>query len=177
VYAHIGGLSINNSQIYGYLLSILTLSANRDWEDDVEVRESGCNPDEVDDIAEQLVFGEIAPKLKVIFGCGRREFLDSKIDEGGKRNDGKNLIEDWKKDKKTPVYVEDKKGLLELDPKANSHYLGLFDYSHCTYNLEVQEKQLQDEKPSLTEMMEKAIEILSQNENGYFLFVEGGRIE
>lgn len=151
--------------------------ANRDWEDDVEVLESKCDPNETDDIAEQLVHGEVGPKLKVVFGCGRREFLDRKQFPEGKRNDGKNLIEEWKKDKANPIYVADKKELLELDPKANSHYLGLFDASHCTYNLEVKEKNLQDTKPSITEMTEKAIEILSQNKNGYFLFVEGGRIE
>ena len=32
-------------------------------------------------------------------------------------------------------------------------------------------------EPSIAEMTAKAIEILSQNENGYFLMVEGGRID
>ena len=31
-------------------------------------------------------------------------------------------------------------------------------------------------EPSLTEMTEKAIRILQKNSNGFFLFVEGGRI-
>ena len=33
-----------------------------------------------------------------------------------------------------------------------------------------------DNEPSLTEMTEKAIEVLKKNENGFYLLVEGGRI-
>lgn len=32
-------------------------------------------------------------------------------------------------------------------------------------------------EPTLTKMVEKAIEVLSKNENGFFLFVESGRID
>jgi alkaline phosphatase len=33
------------------------------------------------------------------------------------------------------------------------------------------------DQPSIVEMTEKAIQILSRNPNGFFLFVEGGRID
>lgn len=53
----------------------------------------------MDDIAEQLVHGPVGKRLKVIFGGGRFNFVDSskKDDQGiyGKRTDGKNLINEW----------------------------------------------------------------------------------
>lgn len=34
-----------------------------------------------------------------------------------------------------------------------------------------------EHEPSLVEMTEKAIDMLSQNEKGYFILIEGGRID
>lgn len=74
-------------------------AAFRDWENNAEVLQSKCDDTLVDDIAEQMVHGEVAQQFKVILGCGRREFLDASItdEEGGLglRSDGKNLIEEW----------------------------------------------------------------------------------
>lgn len=53
----------------------------------------------IDDIAEQLVFGETGSKLNVIFGGGRQNFIDQSVRDEfgykGKRTDGKNLIKEW----------------------------------------------------------------------------------
>lgn len=46
--------------------------------------------------------------------------------------------------------------------------LGLFEPKDCRYELDRDPKM----DPSLTEMMEKAIQILSKNPKGFFLFVE-----
>lgn len=74
-------------------------AAERDWENNVEVKDSGCDHRLVDDIAEQLVGGEVGPKLRVVMGGGRREFLPKSVTDGegkkGKRTDDKNLIDDW----------------------------------------------------------------------------------
>lgn len=65
------------------------------------MRNSNCDDLVVNDIAEQLVFGEVGKKLKVIFGCGREGFRDHHMrDEAGypgRRNDKKDLIEEWLK--------------------------------------------------------------------------------
>lgn len=46
--------------------------------------------------------------------------------------------------------------------------LGLFEPKDCRYEMDRDPNM----DPSLTEMMEKAIQILSKNPNGFFLFVE-----
>lgn len=135
----------------------------------------------MDDITEQLVHGEVGQKLKVVLGCGAREFLDSTITdddgENGSRNDGKNLINEWKNINSNRVFVSNKDDLMNIDVTKGEQVLGIFGTAHCLYNLEVKEQKLEAVKPSLAEMTEKAIKILSQNENGYFLFAEGGRID
>lgn len=45
------------------------------------------------------------------------------------------------------------------------------------YNLEVKSEQIEHLEPTLSEMVQKAIEILSKHEEGFFLFVEGGLID
>lgn len=63
------------------------------------MRASNCDDAIVDDIAEQLVYGETGRQLKVIFAGGRQNFLNQTIlDEDGNpgaRTDGKNLIYEW----------------------------------------------------------------------------------
>jgi alkaline phosphatase len=49
------------------------------------------------------------------------------------------------------------------------YLLGLFEGDHCMYNLKTNPKT----EPTLREMTEKAIQVLSKNDKGYFLFVEG----
>lgn len=46
--------------------------------------------------------------------------------------------------------------------------VGLFEPKDCNYELDRDPKR----DPSLSEMMEKAIQILSKNQKGFFLFVE-----
>lgn len=59
----------------------------------------------MDDIAEQLIHGEIGSKLKVIFGGGRGEFRDEIMkdeeDLNGRRTDRKDLIDEWLRYNKT----------------------------------------------------------------------------
>jgi len=95
---------------------------------------------------------------------------DPETSESGQRED-KNLIEEWKKLKegKNAVYVENRTEFLKIDVSSTDYVLGLFGASEVAY-LDEQEKM---DDPSLQEMTKMAIEILSRNPNGFFLFVEG----
>lgn len=57
----------------------------------------------------------------------------------------------------------------------NESVLGLFASSHTEYNYKID--GISDSAPTLKDMAMKAIEILQTNPNGFFLFVEGGRID
>jgi len=48
----------------------------------------------------------------------------------------------------------------------------LFDKSHLDYHLEKNAKH-----PTLAEMTRKAIQVLQKSDTGFFLFVEGGKID
>ncbi|PAA53157.1 hypothetical protein BOX15_Mlig007299g3 [Macrostomum lignano] len=163
-------------------------TASRDWEDDTERNSDVPNVNErsmCPDIAEQLV--EYAINYTVIFGGGRLKFLPKNeitIDPitgrnvSGSRSDSVNLINKWKQRQegygRRPVYLETRKELQDTPTDPNAAYFGLFAMSHLRYDLD---NQKDGKEPTLEEMTRKAIEILSQNPNGFALLVEGGRID
>ncbi|KAJ3645658.1 hypothetical protein Zmor_023299 [Zophobas morio] len=156
-------------------------TAERDWESDNDVIASNYDSVTCRDIAWQLVHGETGKKLNVVLGGGRANFLpqNTKDEDGfqGNRVDKVNLIKVWLEQKKQlgakPTYVWNKEGLLGVDYNQTDYLLGLFNPDHVSFNL----KRDKNKEPSLQEMTEAAIKVLSQSENGYFLFVEGARID
>lgn len=148
------------------------------------MKKSGCKPEETIDIARQLIEGGVGQKLKVILGGGRREFRDlSMRDEQnfpGYRGDHRDLIAEWtdihKKLGKSQ-YVWNKKGLSEV-ANDTEYLLGLFTQNHMDYNYDLEKNpELSANQPTLTEMTEAAIKLLEKEKNGYFLFVEGAKID
>lgn len=157
--------------------------ANRDWENDQEVRKAGCDPTKTIDIARQLVENEVSKNFKIVLAGGREHMRDvSMLDEElvpGKRGDKRDLIKEWvqsRSERGKTNYVWDKRGLKSL-ANDTEFVLGLFSDGHCPYNIEIVEKHLP--KPTLSEMTEAALKHLQRlsNENGFFLFVEGARID
>lgn len=160
---------------------------------------------ENDDIAEQLVNGNTGSKLQVILGGGLSNFHDRfEMDENGNfgsRTDRKNLIKEWlrkKEPEKHRTYVTNKVNILctsfngfcnkikknqffiqddlmSIVPSVNTSVLGLFGRSHLRYTHEI--NGISHKIPTLKEMTMKAIDILSTNPNGFFLFVENGLID
>ncbi|XP_038222680.1 membrane-bound alkaline phosphatase-like [Zerene cesonia] len=155
--------------------------ANRDWESDVDVLNDSHDPQTCPDIAYQLVHSYPGNEFKVILGGGRREFIpNDTIDEegsAGKRVDGRNLIEEWQMDKISKnvsyQYLWNREQLLNVNENLPEYLLGLFEGSHMQYHLEADART----EPTLAELTETAIRSLSRNDKGFFLFVEGGRID
>lgn len=146
-------------------------SANRDWEDNTGLPE-GCTAQK--DIAAQLVDAMRAGTLDLAFGGGRRHFLPVQVtdEEGkaGKRTDDRNLIEEIKALGGRYVFDDETFAELSTEP-GNAPILGLFESSHMKY------EQDRTGEPSLAEMTEKAILALQNNENGFYLSIEAGRVD
>lgn len=154
-------------------------SANRNFECDADVLTVKSVDDSIEchDIASQLILNEPGKHLNVTFGGGRGKFLPKHVrdedDVNGQRLDGQNLINMWKEQHKNGRYVFDKKSLENVDLNGTEHVLGLFHSSHMSYVLDADSNK----EPSLKEMTEAAIKLLSKESRGFFLFVEGGRID
>ncbi len=156
---------------------------DRDFESDANAA-SFANPGDCADIARQLiefrdnVLG--SDGLEVALGGGRSAFIpqsvnDPETGDPGARVDGRNLASEWEQAYPNARYVWNRDQFSEIDPESTDHLLGLFQPGHMQYELD-RENDTGGE-PSLTEMTVKAIEILRQNENGYYLNVEAGRID
>lgn len=153
--------------------------ANRNWENDARVKKDDMDTETCPDIAYQLVHGHVGKRLNLVMGGGRQEFLmenEKDIDGNfGKRTD-KNLIKQWMHihRHKSSQYVETKEELMEVDDNVE-RLLAIFDSNHMPYHLD----DNADSKPSLSEMLNKSLDILesSGDEKGFFLFVEGGKID
>lgn len=136
-----------------------------------------CNRDLENDIATQAVpngsgfNSKLGDGLDVILGGGRRQFFSAANLSGG-RSDGRDLITELKTLGYT--YAGTKTEMIAAD--NSKKLIGLFSNSHLSYDLDRQ-KDSSSTEPSLTEMTEKAIDVLSNNKNGFFLMVEGGRID
>jgi alkaline phosphatase len=66
-------------------------------------------------------------------------------------------------------------GFDAIDPAVTDRLMGLFDPSHMKF--EYDRPGDVGGEPSLAEMTSKALDILSRNSRGFFLMVEGGRID
>lgn len=91
------------------------------------------------------------------------------------RPDGRDLVAELQANGYS--YASDLGSLNAAPTAAGSKLIGLFDQAlvqgHMSYELDRNPAL----EPSLAQMTTKAIDILSKNSNGFFLMVEGGRID
>ena len=133
-----------------------------------------------DDIAEQQVYQD----MDVVLGGGKRALLPKSTNPSSLpqhlsgigstlplyRKDGENLIQILKK--KGYQYIETKK---QLNSISGSKIWGTFATEDIAY--EFDRKRLAPQQPSLAQMTKKAINVLSKDPNGFFLFIEGSKID
>lgn len=116
----------------------------------------------------------------MILGGGLREFTPSESQDvfgtQGYRSDGRDLVAEWSADKaarNASHAVAFNAASLAAAVESGPEYLfGLFASAHQEYWLEAPSTQ-----PSLAEQTTAAIQLLARNPRGYFLLVEGGRID
>ncbi|NWF53350.1 MAG: alkaline phosphatase [Syntrophaceae bacterium] len=116
------------------------------------------------EIAQQQVYLDI----DVVFGGGKQYLLP--ISAGGKRTDGENLLDVLKS--RGYGVVENR---MDMQKFKGKKVWGLFADDAMAY--EFDRREIYPEQPSLAEMTAKAIEILSQNKLGFFLFVEASKVD
>ncbi|MBB1347689.1 alkaline phosphatase [Pseudoalteromonas sp. SG45-2] len=165
-------------------------SAERNWEDISDMPESAAT---CEDIASQLVnfeanlearfSGVDVDGIDVVMGGGRRHFLpkdaafnstDAVSAVEGDRTDNRDLTAEWKTQYPNGTYVMDQTGFDAISDDATKVF-GLFNESHMQY--EADRANDVAGEPSLSQMTEKAISVLDNNEQGFFLTVESGRID
>jgi alkaline phosphatase len=148
---------------------------NRDWEYAGQLPPGATLPD----IAAQLVQRQRTGNgIEVVLGGGRESMLPVEMadpeypDRRGRRRDGRNLINEWLEAQPGSTFVWNREQLLAA---GDGPLLGLFEPSHMRY--EADRSKDRAGEPSLAEMTRVAIARLRKQRKGYFLMVEGGRID
>ena len=132
-----------------------------------------CNRDGENTIASQMVPGgagfnaALGDGIDVVLGGGLTHFLPKGT--GSSRTDTRDLVAEMKA--KGYSYAANKSDFDKLP--ATGKLLGLFTSSHMAYDLDRDPVK----EPSLADMTARSIDQLKGNSKGFFLMVEGGRID
>lgn len=124
------------------------------------------------DIMEHIVYNNV----DVVMGGGKRHLLPGTdcpngVD-GGKRTDCQDL-QQVLRDRDYSI-VETRDELLNI-PDTEENVYGMFDMSHM--QPDVDRKHFAPDQPSIAEMTQASIDVLSKKENGFFLMVEGSQVD
>lgn len=150
--------------------AVFSAAANRNWENDSSLP-ADANHSECPDIAQQILGDLGGDGLEVALGGGRGSFVPAT--QGGWRRDGRDIPAEWLAERSESVFVQNASELAAVDLEKTGSLFGLFSRSHMAYELD----RADTNEPSLAEMTEKALSLLSKNEKGFYLMVEGGRID
>jgi alkaline phosphatase len=150
--------------------------SNRDWEANNSLPAGAT----VKDIARQLIEFPYGDGVDVVLGGGRSYFTPNTLADPeyptrvGNRTDGRDLTAEWAS-RPGAAYVWNKAQFDAINPAGNTKLLGLFERSHVKYEHDRSTDPAGE--PSIAEMTDKAIRVLRKNPKGFYLMVEGGRID
>jgi alkaline phosphatase len=116
------------------------------------------------EIMEQMVYQEV----DVVFGGGKQHLLPT--NQGGKRKDGENLLQVLRE--RGYQFVETQ---AEMAALAGGKAWGLFASDHMAADID--RAEFAPTQPSLADMAAKAIELLCEDREGFFLLVEGSQVD
>lgn len=116
------------------------------------------------DAYELLIEQQVYNNVDVVFGGGF-DYLNPE-----KRKDKEDLVKILKE--RGYEYITTRKELQTLKEGKGSKVWGMFAPVAMAYEMDRSENE-----PTLAEMTQKAISILSKDENGFFLMVEGSKID
>lgn len=122
---------------------------------------------DVDGIALQLFEREW---MRVALGGGAGDFLPENVEDGdwkGRRKDQRNLVKEWRE--KGAVLVRNKEELEQVGPLERRRVVGLFSNEALPFAHQLESGSRQ---PSLADLTERAIDVLSTSRSGYVLVVD-----
>lgn len=117
--------------------------------------------DEASVAAQELQLG-----VDVLMG-GRKQFFLPEA-QGGKRKDGRNLLDEARGAGYAVVGTAG-----ELRSASGGKVLGLFNVGNMAFEID----RSKTSEPSLAEMAAKTLAVLAKNPKGFFVMIEGGRID
>lgn len=118
-----------------------------------------------------------SPPIDLLFGGGRKFFYPNTTNDvenaslTGVRTDSLSLIDQYWKGH----FIWNQTEMKKIDFGTEAPILGLFEYDHMQY--EPDRENRGNDEPSLAEMTKFALEHFLKIDKGFFLLIEGGRID
>lgn len=114
----------------------------------------------------------LASNVDYFAGGGYRHFVSG---DQSRRSDTNDLVAGFQeKGYKTFVGEDTTTTFRGYEPIAGDKVFAAFTSSHLPYEID---RQKDNSTPSLAELTEKGFDLLKQNEDGFFIMIEGGRID
>ena len=119
-------------------------------------------------LQDSIALALVEHRVDVLMGGDRQRWRP--VSAGGRRKDGRDLLAEVRARGGAVVTTR-----AELQAARSSPLLGLFGAGTSQMDLEIDRDTLSE--PSLDEMTTKALELLGSSPRGFFLMIEGGRID
>ncbi|AFS79091.1 alkaline phosphatase [Gottschalkia acidurici 9a] len=129
----------------------------------------------------------VSSNVDFFAGGGIRHFIPkdyaTEEDASGKsissnRKDDRNLFKEFEsKGYKTFLGKKGAKDFSSYSPKGKEQVFAAFTNDHLPYEIDRLNSSFKDSVPTLGNITQKGIDVLSKYENGFFMVIEGGRID